>query len=253
MIIATAILGLTLGSFLNVVIYRLPRHMSLMGPRSMCPSCGTMIRFYDNIPVFSFLLLGRKCRQCGALISWRYPLVEMLTAGLLVLMLLRFGPTIEFVKYSILTLILIPVTFIDLDEKIIPNWLTFSGFAAGIAFTLIFQFELWRFMLLGLVSGGIFMTIIMILGKWLFKKDAMGMGDVKLLVMIGVYVGMTGTFLIIYLAAVIAFFIIIIPMILKKINLGAQIPFGPFIAMGTLVYVLIGADLIDWYRQLVTG
>jgi leader peptidase (prepilin peptidase)/N-methyltransferase len=168
--IAVCILGLALGSFLNVVIYRLPKGLSLMGPRSQCPSCQAKIHFYDNIPVISFLLLRGRCRQCDAPISWRYPLVELLTGLLMIFMLLRFGLNINFVKYSLLTLILIPVTFIDIDEKIIPNWLTFSGLIGGVTITLIFQIELWRFMLQGMVAGGLFMALLMVLGKWLFKK-----------------------------------------------------------------------------------
>jgi leader peptidase (prepilin peptidase)/N-methyltransferase len=250
--IAVGVLGLALGSFLNVVIYRLPKGLSLMGPRSQCPSCQAKIHFYDNIPVFSFLLLRGRCRQCDAQISWRYPLVELLTGVMMILMLLRFGLNINFVKYSLLTLILIPVTFIDIDEKIIPNWLTFSGLVAGVSITLIFQIELWRFMLQGMVAGALFMALLMVLGKWLLKKEAMGMGDLKLLAMIGVYVGMTGALLSVYFGAMIAFIMIIIQLLSRRINLKETIPFGPFIAVGTFVYILIGSELISWYLDIVT-
>jgi leader peptidase (prepilin peptidase)/N-methyltransferase len=250
--IAVCILGLALGSFLNVVIYRLPKGLSLMGPRSQCPSCQAKIHFYDNIPVISFLLLRGRCRQCDAPISWRYPLVELLTGLLMILMLLRFGLNINFVKYSLLTLILIPVTFIDIDEKIIPNWLTFSGLIGGVTITLIFQIELWRFMLQGMVAGGLFMALLMIIGKWLLKKEAMGMGDLKLLAMIGIYVGITGALLSVYIGAMIAFILIVIQLFSRRINLKETIPFGPFIAVGALVYIMIGSELIIWYRNLVT-
>ena len=250
--IATGILGLALGSFLNVVIYRLPKGLSLLGPRSQCPGCHAKIHFYDNIPLISFLLLRGKCRQCGMKISWRYPMVELLTAVLMILMLARFGLQINFIKFGLLTLILIPVTFIDIDEKIIPNWLTFTGLIGCVTITLIFQIELWRFMLQGMVTGGLFMALLMVLGKWLFKKDAMGMGDLKLLIMIGAYVGMTGALLSVYIGAMIAFVLIIIQWLSRRINLKETIPFGPFIAVGTLVYVVIGAELISWYRNLVT-
>jgi leader peptidase (prepilin peptidase)/N-methyltransferase len=250
--IAVCILGLALGSFLNVVIYRLPKGLSLMGPRSQCPSCQAKIHFYDNIPVISFLLLRGRCRQCDAPISWRYPLVELLTGLLMIFMLLRFGLNINFVKYSLLTLILIPVTFIDIDEKIIPNWLTFSGLIGGVTITLIFQIELWRFMLQGMVAGGLFMALLMVLGKWLLKKEAMGMGDLKLLAMIGIYVGITGALLSVYIGAMIAFILIVIQLLSRRINLKETIPFGPFIAVGALVYIMIGSELIFWYRNLVT-
>lgn len=250
--IATGILGLALGSFLNVVIYRLPKGLSLMGPRSLCPGCHAKIHFYDNIPVISFFLLRGKCRQCGMSISWRYPLVELMTAVLLIVMLARFGPDINFIKYSILTLILVPVTFIDIDEKIIPNRLTFTGLIAGVSITLIFQIELWRFMLQGMVAGGLFMALLMVLGKWLFKKEAMGMGDLKLLIMIGAYIGISGALLSVYIGAMIAFVLILIQWLAKRINLKETIPFGPFIAVGTLVYVVLGSELLSWYRNLVT-
>jgi leader peptidase (prepilin peptidase)/N-methyltransferase len=250
--IAICVLGLALGSFLNVVIYRLPKGLSLMGPRSQCPSCQAKIHFYDNMPVISFLLLRGRCRQCDAPISWRYPLVELLTGLLMILMLLRFGLSINFVKYSLLTLILIPVTFIDIDEKIIPNWLTFSGLIGGVTITLIFQIELWLFMLQGMVVGGLFMALLMVLGKWLFKKEAMGMGDLKLLAMIGIYLGITGALLSVYIGAIIAFILIVIQLLSRRINLKETIPFGPFIAVGALVYIMIGSELIIWYRNLVT-
>jgi len=251
--ILLVIFGLIIGSFLNVVIYRLPKDQSLLGPRSQCPSCSTLIRFYDNVPVISFILLRRKCRQCGARISWRYPLVELLTALLIVLMAVRYGFNIELIKYSILCLVLIPISFIDWDEKIIPNWLSFTGFIAGVAITLIFQIEMWLFMLLGMASGGMLMISLMILGKLVFRKEAMGMGDVKLLIMIGTYVGVAGVFATVYLAAAIALVTLAIPMILKKIKLGDQIPFGPFLAMGSLLYLLIGTDLLHWYQNFATG
>jgi leader peptidase (prepilin peptidase)/N-methyltransferase len=250
--IAICVLGLALGSFLNVVIYRLPKGLSLMGPRSQCPSCQAKIHFYDNMPVISFLLLRGRCRQCDAPISWRYPLVELLTGLMMILMLLRFGLSINFVKYSLLTLILIPVTFIDIDEKIIPNWLTFSGLIGGVTITLIFQIELWLFMLQGMVVGGLFMALLMVLGKWLFKKEAMGMGDLKLLAMIGIYLGITGALLSVYIGAIIAFILIVIQLLSRRINLKETIPFGPFIAVGALVYIMIGSELIFWYRNLVT-
>ena len=167
-------------------------------------------------------------------------------------MLARFGPDINFIKYSILTLILVPVTFIDIDEKIIPNRLTFTGLIAGVSITLIFQIELWRFMLQGMVAGGLFMALLMVLGKWLFKKEAMGMGDLKLLIMIGAYIGISGALLSVYIGAMIAFVLILIQWLAKRINLKETIPFGPFIAVGTLVYVVLGSELLSWYRNLVT-
>jgi leader peptidase (prepilin peptidase)/N-methyltransferase len=252
--IILGLLGLILGSFLNVVIYRLPRKLSLWGPRSMCPSCRTIIHFYDNIPVLSYLFLKGKCRHCGAVIHWRYPVVELLTALLLILIAMKYnGWQIDFVKYSILVLVLIPVTFIDLELKIIPNWLTFSGFILGAAITLLFQIENWKFMVLGMASGAAVPLLLMFLGKIIFKKEAMGMGDVKLFVMTGTYVGLKGVLAGLFMGSVVGLFILLIPMILKKIKFGDQVPFGPVIAIGTIIYVLVGTDLIAWYLKLLNG
>ena len=248
--IAVILLGLLFGSFLNVVIYRLPLGKSIVWPGSYCPACNTPIPFYDNVPVLSFALLAGKCRSCKNAISWRYPLVELLTAFCLVILHLKYGFSGKFFVYSVLTMLLIPISFIDLDTKLILNKLTIPGFILGIALVLIFHIETWYNILLGAVSGGLIIWFVGFLGKLLFRKESMGMGDVKLLVMIGVYVGFPDVAICLFFSILIAGFFIICGLAIKKLKLGETIPFGPFVALGTLVYLISGNNILDWYLGL---
>ena len=217
------------------------------GSSSSCPSCEKPIRFFDNIPLISFIILRGRCRQCGIPISWRYPLVEALTALCLAALFLKYGLSAEFVTYGVLVLFLIPISFIDLDKGLILNKLTIPCFILGILLVLGFQVETLKNGLLGAVGGGVIVWIISGMGKLLFRKESMGMGDVKLLVMIGVYTGFPDVALCLFFGIFIAAILIIGGMVLKKLRLGDTIPFGPFIAMGTLVYLLWGESILGWY------
>ena len=248
--IAVILFGLILGSFLNVVIYRLPLGKSIVWPGSFCTSCNASIPFYDNLPVLSFALLKGKCRQCNVSISWRYPLVEMLTALCLALLHLKYGFSGFFFVYSALTILLIPISFIDLDTKLILNKLTVPGFILGVVLVLVLQVETWQNMLLGAFSGGLIIWFVGLLGKLLFRKESMGMGDVKLLIMIGVYVGFPDVALCLFFSVLIAGFFIICGLAIKKLKLGETIPFGPFVALGTLVYLIYGNNILNWYLGL---
>lgn len=250
MIFLVAIFGLIMGSFLNVAIYRLPRGLSLVTPRSHCPSCGKPIKFYDNIPLISYILLRGRCRECGAHISWRYPLVEGLTALCLAALFLEYGLSVKWVTYSVLTLFLIPISFIDVEKGLILNKLTIPCFILGILLVLAFQIETWKDALLGALIGGAVMWLIAVLGKLLFKKESLGMGDVKLLVMIGVYVGFPDVLISLFFGVLAAAIFILGGFILKKLRFGNTIPFGPFIAIGTLVYLVWGGAILNWYAGL---
>jgi leader peptidase (prepilin peptidase)/N-methyltransferase len=249
-IILIIAVSLALGSFLNVVIHRLPKGESIVSPPSRCPSCKKRIRFYDNIPLFSFLILNGKCRSCGAPISWRYPVVEALTALSIMALYAVYGLTSKFAAYGILTLFLIPIGFIDLDTGFIPDKLTIPAFIIGIFFIVAFHLVNWKNALFGALAGGALLVLFMVVGKIFFKKDAMGMGDVKLLVLIGVYVGFPEVWIALFFGAFSASILILIGMARKKIRLQCTLPFGPFIAFGTLVYLLGGETLIQWYLRL---
>ena len=247
MIVLIFIVGLVFGSFLNVVIYRLPKGESIVWPGSRCPSCSQSISIYDNIPLISYMLLKGRCRHCNASIHWRYPLVEGLTALCGVALYLRYGLTNPFWVYGVLMLFLISLSFIDLDHGLLLNKLTIPGFILGFILIVVLQIERWHIALLGAVFGGGILFVIGLIGKFFFRKDSLGMGDIKLLVMIGVYVGFPDVTLCLFFGIIVAAITILIGMIRKKLRFGDVIPFGPFIAIGTLVYLLWGDAIIHSY------
>ncbi len=256
MIAGVIIFGLIFGSFLNVVIYRLPRGISLVRPGSHCPSCHAPIRFYDNIPVLSYLFLGGRCRRCKKTVSWRYPAVELLTAAVLALIFWRYGWSEEFIRYGVLSLFLVPISFIDWERGLIPNKLTVPGFILGLALAFAFQIENWASVLLldllaGALGGGTIVLLLGLLGRLLFRKESLGMGDVKLLVMIGIYVGFPGNVLSLFFGSIAAALYILVAALQRKLHFGKTIPFGPFIAFGTLVFVAAGTYIIRWYTGLL--
>jgi len=184
------VFGAVVGSFLNVVIHRLPHpDLSIVRPRSRCPRCDALVRWYDNIPLLSFALLRARCRGCGGAISWRYPLVELLTAGLAVALFLQLGPGLGLPLYFVFCASLVAISFIDLDHQIIPNEISLPGILAGFGVSFLGYDGFWIESLIGIAVGGgglllLTMGWALIRGKW-----AMGMGDVKLLAMIGAWLG----------------------------------------------------------------
>ena len=180
--------GATLGSFLNVVIHRLPQSESIVKPRSRCPACEHEIRWYDNIPILSFFLLGRKCRDCGQPISFRYPLVEALTAGLALVLWMKFGLSKELVVHFGFTGMLIAITFIDIDHRIIPNEISLPGILIGFACSFLWE-GFWVDSLIGLLVGGGGLLLLSMLYSLIRGREGMGMGDVKLLAMLGAWLG----------------------------------------------------------------
>lgn len=248
--VIVALFGFIVGSFLNVVIHRLPDGRSLIHPRSRCPRCENPIRFYDNIPVLSFLILRGRCRDCREPISWRYPLVEILTALCLLGLYWRYGLSPQFACYGLLILFLIPIAIIDLDRGLILNRLTIPGFILGLPLVLLLHIETWWNVLIGAAGGGLIVWLIGLLGRAMFRKESLGMGDIKLIVMIGVYVGFPEVIISLFFGVVAAAITIFIGMSLRKIRLGDTLPFGPFIAVGSLVYLMWGEPILAWYRGL---
>jgi len=268
------IVGLIVGSFLNVCIYRIPKKKSLVSPRSFCPNCNTPVRWHDNIPVLSYIFLLGRCRTCKAKISIRYPLVEILTGYIFLHLYYVFiqyrqeSPCI-FICYLALCSALIISTFVDLELLVIPNEVTFVGIPLALVLSVICpglhdaQNTLRNFSLtgvcrldtliasmIGMLVGGGLICLCSILGKWILKKDAMGFGDVKLMGMIG---GVTGWKLAVSVFFVAPFFglLMAIPVLLfKKSHL---IPYGPFLSLATLVCILMQdyfIGLVNVYVQL---
>lgn len=248
--IAIFIFGTIIGSFLNVVIYRLPRGESLALPPSHCPHCDRPIKPYENIPILSFLFLRGRCAGCKAPISWQYPFVEALTGLLFASMLWRAQLTAELPIYLILVGLLIALSGIDIATMRLPNVLTLSGAIAAIALTLILRRDFWLEMVLGGAVGFGMLYLMGLIGRLLFRKDTLGLGDVKLAGMIGLFVGpahIAGTYIIaIFLGAIVGLSLIFGGG--KK--WGEKIPFGPYLAVGAVVSLLWGAKLWRWYESL---
>ena len=246
------IFGLCIGSFLNVCIYRLPASKSIVHPRSMCSNCGTLIASYDNIPILSYLWLKGRCRHCRTKISLRYPMVELL-GGLFALgTYLKFGLTIEALIYYLFFAALIVVTFIDLDHRIIPDVITLPGipicFAAGFALPTI----TYKDALLGILIGGGSLYVIAWAYDRITKKEGMGGGDIKLLAMIGAIVGWQGVLFTIFVASLVGTLAGLAVMLQSRKGLKLAVPFGPFLSIGSITYIIFGTPLIDWYFNLLS-
>ncbi len=246
MVVIVALFGLFIGSFLNVCIYRIQKGESIVWPPSHCPKCTKALKPWDNIPVISYLILKGRCRYCTEPISVRYPVVELLSALLAVSLLYRFGVSVTFLIYYLWACVLIIITFIDLDIQIIPDRLSLGGIVVGLLVVYWLPVT-YKDALIGLVLGGGLLLAI-IYGYYSFtKKEGMGGGDVKLLAMIGVFTGWQGVLFTVFASSLMGTMVGIPWGLLKKGTLKAAIPFGPFLALGALIYVFWGQYLIDWY------
>ena len=244
------IFGLCIGSFLNVCIYRIPAEKSIAFPGSACPNCNTAIKFYDNIPVLSYISLGGKCRQCHAHISLRYPLIECLAGATSLGLYLKYGLSVEAVVYLLFISTLIVITFIDIDHRIIPDRITIPG----VFFFFITAFAIptlsWVDSLLGILIGGGSLFAVAVLYHLLTRKEGMGGGDIKLLAMIGALVGWKGVFFTIFVSSAVGTLVGLSIMIATRQNLKLAVPFGPFLSIGAATYIFFGPQLISWYFQL---
>jgi leader peptidase (prepilin peptidase) / N-methyltransferase len=246
-------LGCCLGSFYNVVIHRLPAGESLVSPGSHCPGCRNPIAFYDNVPLLSYLVLRGRCRRCGAAISARYPLVEGV-AGLFALLLYRkygFHPQLA-VEFFFVSLLLV-ISFIDLDTFLIPDVLSLPGIAAGFALSFLTPRLSWIDSLLGILVGGGILYAIAVSYAFLRKKEGMGGGDIKLLGMIGAFVGLEGVIFTVVAASVVGMAVALPILWRKKGGMGTAIPFGPFLSIGAVCYLFWGQLLVQWYLYGVLG
>lgn len=242
----TAFIGLFIGSFLNVCIYRIPRDESIVFPASRCPKCGRAIRPWENIPVLSYLFLMGRCRGCREKISLRYPVVELLSALLAVAMLYRFGLTPSFLIYYLWACALLVITFIDIDFQIIPDSLSIGGIVVGLVLVWWLPIS-YKDALIGLCVGAGLLISIIYGYYFLTGKQGMGGGDVKLLGMIGVVTGWQGVLFTIFMGSLIGTLVGVPWAYAQKKNMQAAIPFGPFLALGALIYVLWGDLVINWY------
>lgn len=242
--IVVSVFGLIIGSFSNVVIYRLPEGQSIIFPGSHCRSCFTPIHPWDNIPLVSYVLLRGRCRQCGEHISLRYPCVEFLSGVLYVLLWYKFGLSLQLIVYALLTSSLLVIALIDFDHKIIPNSITLPGILIGVGLSF------WALpitpldSLIGLFAGGIFFYLVA-----LISKGGMGGGDIKLIAMIGAFLGWQGVFFTILVGALAGSIVGLGLMSIGKKGRKDKVPFGPFLALGAILFILVGDNLIYWYLQ----
>lgn len=245
-VLIAGLFGLLIGSFLNVVIYRLPRGQSLVTPPSTCPGCGTRIRPIDNIPVVSWVMLGGKCHKCRAPISIQYPIVELVTGLLfaLVAWLTPAGPLLA--ARLILVVILIVLFGIDLHHQILPNVITLPGIAIGFLFSL-FGPPGWMSSLIGIVLGGGILYAIAGAYYAVRREEGLGMGDVKMLAMIGAFLGWKAVLVTLILASFAGALVGLAIIALTKNSLRLALPFGTFLAVGALAAMLVGEPLIVWY------
>jgi len=270
-----AVLGAIIGSFLNVVIHRLPREQSITLPASACPSCGKTIKAYDNIPIISFLILGGRCRACRARISVRYPIVEALTALLFAAVTWHDGISWALPFDLAFVAIMIALVFIDAEHMILPNAITYPGIVFALAARIAIPYlagaphfddlpslihgplqgqPLWLVSLVGAVIGAIAGGGSLWLMGFLWEKmrgvEAMGLGDVKMMFMVGAYLGWRLTVLTIFVA-VLTGSLVGIAMMMRRgsRNLQMMLPFGIFLGIGAVISLLAGAGVVTWYAS----
>ena len=247
------LVGCCFGSFYNVLIRRLPAGESIVEPGSHCPQCNHPISFYDNIPLVSYLVLMGKCRHCGKPIPLRYPLVEGLTGSLALLLFMRYGWNPQFFLECVFVSLLILITFIDLDTYLIPDVLSVPGIVAGFAFSFFATRLSWLDSLLGIILGGGFFFLIAIGYQVLRHKEGLGGGDIKLLAMIGAFLGWPGVVFTVLAASLVGTVVGVVIMWRSRKGLGAMLPFGPFLASGAVSYLFWGEEFYRWYIGDILG
>ncbi len=266
------VFGLLIGSFLNVCIYRWPLDLSVVKPRSYCPQCEARIAWYDNVPVLSYGFLKGRCRECGKRIPWRYPVVELLTGGFFAGIVWHLGLTLGAAKFCILVGMLIALMFTDLEERILPDEFTLGGLLVGLAFSPFLRVPDITahavLVLLGVqlperalsVAESLFGAILpagtLWLGGWLYEKfrhkEGLGLGDVKMMAMVGAFLGMRGALLTLIIGAMAGSLIGILYIRATKQDMGTyQLPFGTFLAAAAILTAMSGPKVIDWYSSLL--
>jgi len=245
-IVVAGLFGLLIGSFLNVVIYRLPRGQSLVTPPSTCPGCGSRIRPIDNIPVLSWILLGGKCHKCGAPISIQYPIVELAT-GLLFLLVAWLTPAGPLLAARLLFVVILVVLFgIDLHHQILPNVITLPGIAIGFLFSLVTP-PGWMNSLIGIALGGGVLYAIAAAYYAVRREEGLGMGDVKMLAMIGAFLGWKAVLVTLILSSFAGALVGIGIIALSRGSMRLALPFGTFLAVGAIAAMIVGEPLVAWY------
>jgi leader peptidase (prepilin peptidase)/N-methyltransferase len=242
-----AALGLILGSFLNVCIHRLPRGGSIVHPRSSCPGCGALIRWFDNVPLVSFLLLRGRCRGCGARISWVYPLVEAANAAAYLALYARYGPGAAFALFAVFASALIALVVIDARHQILPDRITLPLLVLGAAGSGLNPEVTWTQALAGAALGAAAPAALLLAWERLFGVEGMGWGDVKMLAMIGAFLGPGRVLLTLMAGACLGALFGAALMARRRGTLRTALPFGVFLGIAAALSLWRGADLLSWY------
>jgi leader peptidase (prepilin peptidase)/N-methyltransferase len=247
--IGVAVFGLVVGSFLNVCIHRLPRKASIVQPPSNCPKCGYVLRWFDNIPVVSYAMLGGRCRRCRTPISIRYPIVELVTMGVFVLHYMVFGLDIILVPRLLFASVLIALFAIDLEHHLLPNVVTLPGIVVGLAFSVLLPPGLTDALIGALVGGG----VLWLIGEAYYRysgQEGMGGGDVKMLAMIGAFLGWKLMILTLVLSSILGSLIGVLVIAIRRGGLKYALPYGTFLALAALIASLYGDRIVEWYTGL---
>ncbi len=242
--------GSVVGSFLNVCIHRLPRGESIIFPSSHCPYCNQTIRFYDNIPIISYLILRGKCRFCGKPISPQYLIVEILSATFSLILFLKY-PIWEYLIYFSFFSSLLVITFIDLKHQIIPDIISLPGIGIGFLSSFVLSRITYLDSFLGIALGGGILYGVALIYYLIMKTEGMGGGDIKLLAMIGAFLGSKAVLVTIFVSALIGSVVGLTIIVLKGKDRKYAIPFGPFLALGAIISLFWGNSLIAWYTNLM--
>lgn len=240
------VVGAAVGSFLNVLICRIPEGQSIVFPASHCPKCMHAIRFYDNIPIISYLVLRGKCRDCHEKISLRYPIVEAITALLSLLLFWKFGLGLKYLSSFIFTCALIVITFIDFDHQIIPDVISLPGIPLFFLLAVFFMDVPVLEALLGILIGGGCLFAIAFFYELITKREGMGGGDIKLLAMLGAFLGWKSLFFILFVSSLLGAFVGISMMIAKGKDMKYAVPFGPFLSIAAVAYLFVGVDVMRY-------
>jgi len=242
--------GLAIGSFLNVVIYRLPREKKFGFDRSVCPHCSNQLKWYHNVPLLSYLLLKGRCAFCSERISVRYPLVELLNGMFYVYLYWQLGFSVNLFVFAFLASALLAIFFIDLDFKIIPDVITIPGMVLGLVVSALPGGLGIVESAIGLLAGGGALWLVAILGDWLFKKESMGGGDIKMAAMLGAFLGWQKVLLIFLSSAVIGLVVSVgLMAVSAKLRQTREVPYGPFLAIAAVVAMLYGDPIISYYVE----
>jgi len=246
--ILVLVVGLTIGSFLNVLIYRLPRGKQFVKGRSICPDCGQIIKWYQNVPIVSYLALRGRCAHCRKRISLRYPLVELLNGLGYLFFYWRYDLSVELAVFAFLTSALVAIFFIDLDHQLIPDAITLPGVILALAVSFAPGGLGIVPSLIGLVVGGGALYLIALLGDWLFKRESMGGGDIKMAAMLGAFLGWQKVLLIFVASAAIGLVVSMALMLVSaRLRETRVVPFGPFIATAAVAAIIWGDAAIAYY------